>query len=246
MNDCVYIHEYIDIIGHNRENYMYHMAANWSPGAQRDRDEYCYGVWALLGTTLRWPMTVNMWERQGGWDGFARSVKTETDGVAGQDPRLKKWWSQAAEFRRGGRDRVLLPAPWTRTIGQLCDDGVKGVAYAHEMIKVRPGSAREFLERAREGAIAPLGKYGWELAGAFTTAMVDDDEALLIWSIPEWKNWSEGEAAHVADDDVLTWRSSVRDIVTKWQRILLTDSDLSPMKLGRQPAFSDRVDGWED
>ena len=28
-NDKVYIHEFIDIIGHNRANYMHHMTANW-------------------------------------------------------------------------------------------------------------------------------------------------------------------------------------------------------------------------
>ena len=30
VNDKVYIHEFIDIIGHNRANYMHHMTANWS------------------------------------------------------------------------------------------------------------------------------------------------------------------------------------------------------------------------
>jgi len=41
----IYIHEFIDIIGHNRANYMHHMTANFSPMAQRDRDQLCYGVW---------------------------------------------------------------------------------------------------------------------------------------------------------------------------------------------------------
>ena len=31
MNDKAYIHEFIDIIGHNRANYMHHMTANFSP-----------------------------------------------------------------------------------------------------------------------------------------------------------------------------------------------------------------------
>ena len=28
VNENVYIHEFIDIIGHNRANYMHHMTAN--------------------------------------------------------------------------------------------------------------------------------------------------------------------------------------------------------------------------
>jgi hypothetical protein len=40
-NDKIYIHEFIDIIGHNRANYMHHMTANWSPIAQEERHQLC-------------------------------------------------------------------------------------------------------------------------------------------------------------------------------------------------------------
>ena len=30
-NEKLYIHEFIDIIGHNCAKYMHHMTANWSP-----------------------------------------------------------------------------------------------------------------------------------------------------------------------------------------------------------------------
>ena len=54
VNDKVYIHELIDIIGHRRADYMHHMTANWSPSAQEERGQRCYGVWATLGSTGRW------------------------------------------------------------------------------------------------------------------------------------------------------------------------------------------------
>ena len=44
VNDRVYIHEFIDIIGHNRAKYMHHMPANWSPIAQEERHQLCFGV----------------------------------------------------------------------------------------------------------------------------------------------------------------------------------------------------------
>src|SRR5690606_23841281 len=99
-------------------------------------------------------------------------------------------------------------------------------------VKVRPGAAAELLERARDQAAAPLARYGWRLVGAFTTAMVDDDEALLLWAIPSWQDWSRGERAHAADDDVVAWRSSARDIVRSWHRMLLVDAPLSPLRTG--------------
>ncbi len=59
-NDKVYIHELIDVIGHNRANYMHHMTANWSPMAREARHQLCYGVWGTVGTTRRWPEVVNL------------------------------------------------------------------------------------------------------------------------------------------------------------------------------------------
>ena len=126
-----------------------------------------------------------MWEEDG-WEGIAESFGGRGRRLRSPGPALAKWWAKASEFRSGGFDRIVVPAPWTRTIEQLCADGVRGDVYAHELVKVRPGSAVELLERAREQAAPVLGEHGWELVGAFTTAMVDDDEAILLWAIPTW------------------------------------------------------------
>ena len=44
-NDKLYIHELIDIVGHNRARYMHHMTANWVPVARAERNQQCFGVW---------------------------------------------------------------------------------------------------------------------------------------------------------------------------------------------------------
>ena len=183
-NDKVYIHEFIEIIGHNRANYMHHMTANWSPIAQQARHQLCYGVWGTVGTTRKWPEVVNLWEEDG-FAGLAESFRHEFNHPTLQDPALAEWWARAANFRRGGLDRVLVPAPWTRTIEELCADGVRGEVYAHEVIKVPPGTAWEFLEVVRSEASPLLERFAWELAGAWATAMCGDREVLLLWSIPE-------------------------------------------------------------
>jgi hypothetical protein len=243
-NEKVYIHEFVEIIGHNRANYMQHITANWSPNAQEDRQQLCFGVWAVLGSTGQWPQVVNMWEHDN-WDGLATSFAIETAGTGAQDPKLAKWWAHAAEFRHGGFDRLMVPAPWMRSIDELCADGVKGACYAHELVKVRPGAATDLLELAREHAVPALGRYGWQLAGALTTAMVDDDEALLLWAIPDWSQWAAAEQAYTSDDEVRSWRTKARDVVTAWHRIVLVDAPLAPMRTGRQPSRDDRVD-WEE
>ena len=220
------------------------MTANWSPSAQIERGQLCYGVWALLGSTGAWPQTVNMWEEQG-WQGLADSFSKEAVGAGAQDPKLARWWAKAAEFRNGGFDRIMVPAPWSEPIEKLCASDRGGAVYAHELIKVRPGRARELLERANETAAPSFERYGWALIGAFTTAMANNDEALLLWSIPSWQQWAAGEAAHTEDAGVIAWRSCVETIVTGWSRILLVDAPLAPLRTGRQPAASDRTD-WQE
>jgi len=109
---------------------------------------------------------------------------------------------------------------------------------------VRNGAAADFLERVREVAV-PLGlRRGWELAGAWKTAMVDDDECILLWAIPTWQRWAEFEKAHSSDDEVRAWRAAARDVVESWQRILLVDAPLSPFRTGRQPTRADRAEDW--
>lgn len=245
MNDHVYIHEFVDITGHNRGRYMHHMTANWSPAAQVDRHQRCFGVWGVVGSTGRWPQVVNIWE-EAGWDGLAASFAHETGHPAMQDPKLAKWWAEAAAFRSGGLDRIAVPAPWARTIDELCAAGVSGVVYGHEVVGVRPGAAGDHLEAVREEAVPRYAEHGWELAGAWRTAMVDDSECLLLWAVPTWAAWASLEAADAAGGPVAGWRRAQRGVVTSFSRIALVDAPLSPMRTGRQPSVDDRADGWQE
>lgn len=247
-NTKVYIHEFIDIRGHHRADYLHHMAANWSPLAQETRDQKLFGIWSLLGSTGAWPQVVNLWEEDG-FDGLARSFDGEAVGAGAQDPALERWWAAAAEFRSGGFDRILTPAPWSPTIDAHCAGGVEAVAYAHELIRVVPGANWDLLAQARDRAAEVYGAFGLRLIGAFVTTMVNDDECLLLWSIPTWAAWATFEQAHLpgaADGAGLTaWRNETAPIVTARHRILLIDGPLSPLRTGRQPNRGDQVD-WTD
>jgi hypothetical protein len=238
-NSKVYIHEFIEIIGHNRANYMHHMTANWSPMAQVARHQLCYGVWGTVGTTRRWPEVVNLWEEDG-FTGLARSFRHEFNHPTLQDPALAEWWARAANFRRGGIDRLLVPAPWTRTIEELCADGVRGEVYAHEVVEVPKGTAWDFLEVVRSDASPVLEKFGWELAGAWATAMGNDREVLLLWSIPTWEAWAAYEDAQRSDRAIIEWRSRLLEKSSRWDRFLLVDAPLCPFRIGRQPVEADR------
>ena len=177
MNDKIYIHEFIDIIGHNRARYMHHMTANWCPTARDERDMLCFGVWGTVGSTGQWPEVVNMWELEG-WDGLVANFAHELSAPSLQDPALAQWWAAAAELRRGGFDRILVPEPWSPTITELTRDGVRGAVYAHELVRVPVGTVRAYLEAVPDAGVPVMEALDVRCVGAFRVAMRNDSEAV--------------------------------------------------------------------
>src|SRR6478735_8970460 len=173
MNDKVYIHELIDIIGHNRARYMHHMTANWCPVAREERDQLCFGVWGTVGSTGQWPEVVNIWDLDG-WDGVVSNFAHEFSHDSLQDPSLAEWWAAAATLRRGGIDRILIPEPWTHPIDELVEAGIRGELYAHELVHVPAGRSQEYLTAVADIGVAAYAELGVTNVGAFRVGMVND------------------------------------------------------------------------
>ena len=236
----MYIHEYIDITGHNRARYQHHMTANWVPTALEERGQRCLGVWSVVGSTGEWPQVLNMWELDG-WDGLVRNLEVELAGGRDQDPSLAEWWAEAASLRRGGTDRIVVAEPGTRGVEALIADGVRGTAYAHELYTVPPGRAPELLSMV-EGELRKLHEaFGIDHVGSYRVAMVNDTEAVVLWAVPTFGAWAELEQASLAGGAGLgDWKRSMADLGADWRRILLVDSPLSPLRIGRQPSVEDQ------
>jgi hypothetical protein len=146
----------------------------------------------------------------------------------------------------------MIPAPWTRTITELTADGVRGVAYAHEMVTVEPGTAAQFLELVRTDMVPAYGAAGLTLVSAMRTSMIDESECILIWAIPTWEQWARFELAINAVDEsaeasqpLRDWQRRLLTVSRSFHRFLMLDAPLSPLRIGRQPARSDRTD-WDE
>jgi hypothetical protein len=123
-NDCLYLHELIDIVGTGSEAYKRHTGTRRPSGPAGT----LVGTFQQSGSTGAWPVVVNLWE-MAGWDGWAEILEYQYDERrAGQPPALRRWWTAAAKLRSGGFDRVLEPAPFCPTRQQLIDRGVRGPA----------------------------------------------------------------------------------------------------------------------
>ncbi len=241
MNEKIYIHELIDVIGHNRARYMHHMTANWCPVGRAERNMECFGVWATVGSTGAWPQVVNLWELDG-WDALAANFEHELVGGGAQDPSLAEWWSVAADLRRGGLDRIVVPEPWSPTIGELTSAGVRGAVYAHELVRVPVGGARPFLDALTETGRGALESAGANCVGAFRVAMSTDTEAVVIWAFPDLPRWAhfeqEWDGGGLAA--LTAWRARLGALGADVHRTLMVDAPLGPMRIGRQPEVGDR------
>ena len=239
MNTKVYIHEQIDIIGHNRAKYMHHMTANWCPIARAERNQLCYGVWGTVGSTGRWPEVVNMWELDG-WSGLADNFAHELSHPGLQDPALAEWWAVAADLRRGGVDRILEPAPWAQSIDELVASGAGAAFYGHEIIRVAPGESPHLLDALHDRGRPAAGALGVGLLGGFRVAMADDRECVAIWTFPDWSAWAEYEQAWTPHGAMAEWRAALVEMGARFRRSLMVDAPLAPLRTGRQPQIEDR------
>jgi len=238
VNTKVYIHEFIDIIGHNRSRYMHHMTANWCPVGRAERNMLCFGVWGTVGSTGAWPQVVNLWELDG-WDGLVANFAHELTSPTMQDPALEKWWGVAADLRRGGVDRILVPEPWCPTIDELTSGGVRGAVYAHELVRLPVGTVHAYLEALAEVGVPALEPFDLRCVGAFRVAMRNDTEAIVIWALPSWETWGRFEQAW--DGAALAgWRARLLALNAEVERTLIVDAPLSPLRIGRQPEVEDR------
>jgi hypothetical protein len=236
----VYIHELVDIIGHGRADYLQHITANWGPIGREQRRQRCFGVWGTVGSTGRWPQVVNLWE-YASWADLAHNFEVELDGSAMQDPALAEWWAAAARMRSGGLDRILVAPDWSPSLDDLMATAGSRAGYAHELVRCHPGAAPDLLEAVHHDGEAAYRSAGLTLAGAFRRAMSADDEVVLLWSFPDWPAWGAFEEAVLAPStDVASWRARVAPGIAAWDRTLLVDAELSPLRTGRQPEESDR------
>jgi hypothetical protein len=231
-NSKIYIHEFIDIVGNNRARYIHHMTANWGPIGRTERNMLCLGVWATVGSTERWPQAVNMWELDG-WHGLAANFRHEFENPRHQDPSLETWWNEAAGFRSGGYDRLVIPAPYTPTVEEAIAQGIKGQVYYHEVVQLRPAGARDYLSRLHQEWLPIASRIGLHLVGAYRTAMVNGSEAIVLWAMDDWEAWAGVEIAYEEDAEVARWRQASAGLVVDWRGKLLAPAPLCPLNTGQ-------------
>src|SRR5215212_9347310 len=118
MNQKIYLHEIVKILGDNRANYFNQMTREWAP-AMKERKQKLFGIFSLFTSSGPWPYVINIWEYDG-WEGIGASFDFETANVQTlRDPFFAEWSKKSYTMRQEGFDRLLIPAEYSPTIDEL-------------------------------------------------------------------------------------------------------------------------------
>lgn len=225
----LYLHEYVDIVGEGALEYMEHTVDFDCEGAA-DRGLSLFGTFQTVGSTGRWPQVVNLWEVLDGWEGWRRLMES-TNLARSRNAGLKGWWRTALNFRSGGYDRLLGDVPGSPTLSELTAAGVRGSVFVHEVSRVRPGSARDYLCAVRDEWQPVMADHGHTLAGLYE-ALLDDTEVITLWSTDPAGHVELMAAAEGSDGRIAAWRERAREFITRWHEELLTPHPRTALSAG--------------
>jgi len=139
-------------------------------------------------------------------------------------------------MRRGGHDRILIPAHYSPGIAEVVARGIVGYqVFRHDVVGVIPGEARNYLAAVEAELMKLMAGLNVMLVGAFRTALRDDSEVILIWAIRDWMTWSAAEQEIDGGEASRAWRARTRAIAPHYASHLMCSAPLSPTQTGRQP-----------
>ena len=235
-NEKLYIHETIRISVRHRKQYLDHFCS-WGPITRKLYEMRCLGVWATVGSTDAWPEAIVMWELDG-LDALTRMLSGEFAFLQRDDAEIPDhdalFWGDAPDGVKAtsGYDRLLSPSARTPTLEAALAEGVTGIGYHHEIARVRPTCAPEFLSLYDEHWRPFLEDLGMRLVGTYRTLLKNDSEALALWALPEWSCWAALERALAAAPEARDWRRRCEPLGLDWDAKLLTPAARSPLNTG--------------
>jgi hypothetical protein len=233
MNDKIYLHEIIDIVGHGRASYFAQVAARSKVHAKSRFGIKGFGCWGTVGSTGRWPEVINIWEYDG-WEALAGKLAFETGNKEMQDPELKEWWAEAVRYRSGGFDRLLIPADYSPTREAYFASGVIGApVFYHEIVKTPPGEAFRYLDSLERDWLPVARDLGASLVGAYRTMMRNDAEALTIWAFPTWKDWVSFQSSYEKPGTLGDWLRSPGGVTVERTGQFLCSAPESALNTGK-------------
>ncbi len=233
----LYLHETVDIVGQGAVPYMENSVVGFDADVVADRGLTLYGTWYVQGSTGRWPQVVNIWELVDGWEGWRRLCQ-RTNLRREANRELSSWWAEAASWRSGGFDRLLGATEGSLSLADVRAGEIEGELFIHELSRVQPGAALDFLAAVAEEWAPVMADHGHRLVGAWEV-LFGESEVCTLWATDLDSHIAlcrATEAARgfaspgaTADERIPAWRERMRPLRTDWREEVLIPCPGSPM-----------------
>jgi hypothetical protein len=200
----IYLHEVIYTVPGREEPYMAsvvslhddpaRMAAAEAAGHGRE-DYTAFAQFRTAQTSGDFPRVINIWEMN--WNVLARALETQFQD-AKRDTGMEEWWNRNLHLRRGGYDRVLIPAPYSPDGPRLAKSSARREVFLHEVAWLPFGEPERYLAELEQRLLPAATRLGVELIGAYRVAM-RPRQVLTVFAAPDWATLAQLLAA---DDDL--------------------------------------------
>lgn len=204
----LYLHETIDIAGTGQDAYI-EAVVRRAAHSERVGISRLVGCWRVIGSTGSWPQVINLWEMDG-WAHWAAGLERQFMPQR-RDEHLGPWWTEVAQWRRGGFDRILVPAHGSPTHAALAKSEPAWV-FEHTVARPRPGRGADLLADVAEVLVPLLRRHGIRWIGAYRAPM-RDDEAVWIFAAPTFSDLCGWYERRSDDAGWLRWQQVLRDRV---------------------------------
>ena len=169
MNNHIYLHEIIRTVPGREESYLASVLSLHHDPMRGDREgRAAFAQFRSVQTSGPWPCAVNIWENT--WAG-------QTEDLVGQfldtrrDAAMEEWWNRNLHLRRGGYDRILVPAACSPARADLVARDVRCEVLWHEIAWLPFGEPLRYLDLVGRELVPALDRLGLVLVGAFRVAM---------------------------------------------------------------------------
>lgn len=203
MNSHTYLHEIIRTVPGREEPYMASVLSVHDEGTRRhgDTPDGAFGQFRSVETSGGWPCAINIWEHS--WAIQTRDLQGQFQD-AQRDTAMEDWWNRNLHLRRGGYDRILIPAPYSPTRAELRERDVRGQVFLHEIVWLPFGEPERYLRELEQGLLPAASRHGLELIGAYRVAM-RPRQVLTLIGAPEWEQLGAFLDAATTDPELRDW-----------------------------------------
>jgi hypothetical protein len=204
VNPHIYLHEIIRTVPGREEAYAASvLSLHHDPTRQGSAEHRGALQFRSAQTSGAWPCVINIWQNT--WAGQASNLVSQFQDRK-RDTAMEEWWNRNLHLRRGGYDRILIPAACSPTCEELAQRGARAEVVVHEILWLPFGEPEKYLAELERLLLPAARRCGVELIGAFRVAM-RPRQVLTLLGAREWSGLAALLEAAQSDAALREWNA---------------------------------------